>query len=109
MTYTWKEMVELDCLFEALREAASAVFTAATLADQLAGAVGSVRPENRPAFESGLAKLRHESPDMLSAWVAGKASWRRTTDPNEKAFELYPESEENVAAVRAFLHRKQAK
>jgi hypothetical protein len=108
MAYTWEEFVELDCLFEALRETASEVFTAATLADQLAGAVGAVRPENRPAFASGLAKLRQESPAMLSAWVAGKASWKRTADPNEKTFELYPESEENVAAVRAFLNREQA-
>jgi hypothetical protein len=80
VVYTWDEMVELDCLFECLK-VAHVVYSPATLADILAAnAPRIVQPEKMPAFEAGLAKLRQEPEEKLTAWLAKRADWFRRGD-----------------------------
>lgn len=72
VTYTWDEMVEVDCLLSALKEGLKhecVIFSPESVADVLeAIAPRIVKPDRIDAFRAGLAKLRGESPVNLSAW-----------------------------------------
>jgi hypothetical protein len=68
-------MKELDCMFEALKEANMATYTPDSLVEGLASWSPLVKPDKLPAFYSGLAKLRRQSREMRLAWITGKATW----------------------------------
>jgi hypothetical protein len=78
-TYSWDEMVEVDCLLGSAKEALAGecvLFSPGSVADVLAAiAPRVVRPDRMAAFAAGLAKLRQEPQEMLAAWVAGQADW----------------------------------
>jgi hypothetical protein len=76
-TYTWDEMVALDCLLKSAQETTLAVLTAEMLprALQVWAGQGLITEDERPAFDAGMVKLRKEPWEKLAAWLAGKADW----------------------------------
>jgi hypothetical protein len=76
VTYTGEEFCQVHSLVGALRRTNRAVFTAASLADDLAAWECIVKPEHRTAFHAALAKLRQEPPAKLAAWLNSKATWK---------------------------------
>jgi hypothetical protein len=72
--YALAEMMAVDSLLVALRQVNCALFTAASLPDDLAASW----PEHAgkvPGLTAALAKLRREPRAKLAAWLAGLAYW----------------------------------
>ena len=81
--YIWDEMVELDAMVEGLKETdEEGTLRAAVLSGRLGEYLRGCEPvitqrERLPPFRSGVAQLRQEPPAVLTAWLAGGATWWR--------------------------------
>jgi hypothetical protein len=81
--YTRDEMVELDAMVEGLKETdEEETLRAAVLSGRLGDYLRACEPvimlpERLPHFRSGVAKLTEEPPAVLTAWLAGGATWWR--------------------------------
>jgi hypothetical protein len=90
MTFTWDEMIAVECLVSTLQNTAGAVFTSGTLVSALTDHRLSVDAEGRSELDAALVKLGQEPAALLSAWLSGRADWTSLAYRDRFALVLLP-------------------